>query len=91
MPRSSQKVTKPQFFEAFRNERDNGKRVDEAAAHLAKKVVASSTAVADGTLDPAHAPVWGGLLPKATLACEVIPEAIKIQAFGRRESAVTAH
>ncbi|BEJ12354.1 hypothetical protein CspHIS471_0208140 [Cutaneotrichosporon sp. HIS471] len=84
VPRSNQKVTKPQFFETFRNERDNGKRLDEAAAHMAKKIVASSTAVADGILDPEQAPVWGGLLPKVTLACEVIPEAIKIQAFGRR-------
>lgn len=85
MPRSSQKVTKPQFFEAFRNQRDNGKRLDEAAAHLAKKVVSASAAVADGALDPEHAPVWGGLLSKTTLACEVIPETIKIQAFGRRK------
>ncbi|GMK55142.1 hypothetical protein CspeluHIS016_0201980 [Cutaneotrichosporon spelunceum] len=84
VPRSNQKVTKPRFFQAFRDERDNCKRVDEAAAHLAKKIVTSSTAVADGALDPDLAPVWGGLLPKATLTCEVIPEAIKIQSFGRR-------
>ncbi|CAK9784093.1 hypothetical protein CC85DRAFT_268159 [Cutaneotrichosporon oleaginosum] len=84
VPRSNQKVTKPLFFEAFRNERDNGKRLDEAAAHMAKKVIASGTAVADGTLDPEHGLAWGGLLSKRTLACEVIPEAIRIQSAGRR-------
>lgn len=81
----SQKVTKPQFFEAFRSERDNGKRVDEAAAHLAKKVIDSSSAVHDGSLAPSDGLVWGGLQSQSVLACELVPAAIKIQAAARRE------
>lgn len=84
VPRASQKVTKPMFFESFRQERDNASLLDVAAGHLAKKVVISNAAYADGATSENEL-VWGGVSAKTTLATETVPMAIKIQSLSQRE------
>lgn len=74
---SNRKVTKPQFFESYRTERDNSALLDVAAGYMARKAVASHPD------SPSHegdgAASWGGMASRAVLATELVPMAVKIQ------------
>lgn len=77
-------MVKPQFFEAYRAERDATSLLDVAAGYLTKKAVAASKAYANGeTLDEGSP--WGGMASKIVLATETVPATVKIQALSRRE------
>lgn len=84
--RSHQKIIKPQFFEMYRAERDNVSKLDIASGHIAKKAVTASNVLAakDTNADIDQA-AWGGLDTRSTLATELIPMMIKIQAASRRK------
>lgn len=72
----NQKIIKPQFFESFRQERDNATLLDSSAAYLAKKGIADSNHLNEN--EAAGAP-WGGSLPKSVLAREILPMMTKMQ------------
>ncbi|WVQ69872.1 uncharacterized protein L199_008094 [Kwoniella botswanensis] len=80
VPRKSQKVVKPQFFESFRLERDNISSLDHVAGYITKKGVIASNAFADGG---AHHDlgVWGGMVNKRVLVGERVPMMVKIQSL----------
>ncbi|WWC89761.1 uncharacterized protein L201_004687 [Kwoniella dendrophila CBS 6074] len=82
VPRKSQKVTKPQFFQSYRLERDNSSALDHVAGYLTKKGVVNSNAFADGgglTQVSEELGVWGGMINKRVLAGEMVPMMVKIQ------------
>jgi cell cycle checkpoint protein len=94
MHRGKQKVVKPQFFEAFRKERDNYELLNTAAGYIAKKGVLACTVMALKEEDEVigmsavdeydlEGRPWGGMLSKTVLAVEMIPMMIKIQAMSR--------
>ncbi|KAL7424215.1 RFC checkpoint protein Rad17 [Cryptotrichosporon argae] len=84
VPRKSQKVVKPQFFEAYCAERDNTALLDSAAGYLTKRAVASSVALSGFGNGRAQAEApWGGLLSRAVLVTEVVPMAVKIQSASK--------
>ncbi|EJT50597.1 RAD17 isoform 4 [Trichosporon asahii var. asahii CBS 2479] len=70
-------VTKPQFFESYRTERDNGALLDVAAGYMARKAVASHPDWPSNEGDGAAS--WGGMASRAVLATELVPMAVKIQ------------
>ncbi|KAK6903145.1 hypothetical protein I203_108408 [Kwoniella mangroviensis CBS 8507] len=78
VPRKSQKVVKPQFFESFRLERDNVSSLDHVAGYITKKGVVASNAFADGG-GHHELGVWGGMVNKRVLAGEMVPMMVKIQ------------
>jgi len=54
--------------------------LDTAAAHIVKKAVASSVALAEQpSIDHGDEKPWGGMSTKTVLAAELIPMMIKIQ------------
>jgi cell cycle checkpoint protein len=97
MHRDKQKVVKPQFFEAFRKERDNYELLNTAAGYIAKKGVLACTAMAlkeedeememsavnEYGVEGMEGRPWGGMLSKTVLAVEMIPMMIKIQAMSK--------
>lgn len=83
--RGGHKVLKPQFFAQYRREKENIGHLDTAAAHLVKKGIAASKALADQPLTQesnAHPP-WPGLLTKRVLATEMLPFMFKIGSLAR--------
>ncbi|WVW82874.1 hypothetical protein I302_104886 [Kwoniella bestiolae CBS 10118] len=78
VPRRSQKVVKPQFFESFRLERDNTSALDHVAGYITRKGVAAGNAFADGGPSDVVG-VWGGTVNKRVLAGELVPMMVKIQ------------
>lgn len=86
--RNHQKILKPQFFQAFKDEKRNIELMDTAAAYLAKKGAAASVAMAEiDTItwkgeyaDEAPAlGIWGGVVSRNVLSCEVVPMLVKMQ------------
>ena len=89
----STRFRKPQFFEAFRQERENLGSLDLAAGHLAKKGVHTSIKLAsEKEIDDDLTP-WGGVSSRSVLSTELLPMMIKIQALSSREAChwVTTH
>ncbi|WRT67333.1 uncharacterized protein IL334_004303 [Kwoniella shivajii] len=87
VPRKSQKVTKPQFFESFRLERDNTSALDHVAGYITKKGVMASDTYADGgSRDDSEdgLGVWGGMVNKRVLAGELVPMMVKLQTLSRK-------
>jgi cell cycle checkpoint protein len=77
-------VTKPQFFESYKAERDNIFNLDIASAYITKKAVVSSIALSERPLNTARPDgvneiAWGGLQSRYNLAVEMVPMMIKIQ------------
>lgn len=87
MDRLNQKVTKPQFFDSFKTQRDNLGKVDIASGYIARKAISASNILAEKTIDiDIHdEAAWGGLVSRGTLATEMIPMMIKIQSASRRK------
>jgi cell cycle checkpoint protein len=84
--RNHQKVLKPQFFEAYRRERDNVSALDAAIGYIVKKAVTVSEALAEKPLHTeTDMAVWGGVPSRQDLAVELVPMMIKIQALTRSE------
>ena len=80
VPRTNQKITKPQFFESYKSERTNISNLDIASAYITKKAVNSSIALSEKPLDaPSTDGVWGGIHSRYNLAVEMVPMMIKIQ------------
>lgn len=80
VPRTNQKITKPQFFESYKSERTNISNLDVASAYITKKAVNSSIALSEKPLDaPSTDGVWGGIHSRYNLAAEMVPMMIKIQ------------
>ncbi|OCF36625.1 hypothetical protein I316_01877 [Kwoniella heveanensis BCC8398] len=84
VPRRSQKVIKPQFFEFYRQERENVSSLDHIAGYIAKKGVVGSNACADGEKEAGAAGVWGGMLPKRIVATEMVPMMLKLSSTSRK-------
>ncbi|WVQ98933.1 hypothetical protein IAU59_006065 [Kwoniella sp. CBS 9459] len=85
VPRRSQKVIKPQFFESYRQERENLSSLDNVAGYIAKRGVLSSNAYADGEKGLFEdTGVWGGMLPKRVVAAEMVPMMLKIGSTSRK-------
>ncbi|WVR05388.1 hypothetical protein IAU60_002402 [Kwoniella sp. DSM 27419] len=87
VPRRSQKVLKPQFFEAYRRERDNVSSLENAARYITKKAVSANNEAAEeasSTSDGVDRAVWGGVLPKRVVINEVLPLMVKIQSATKR-------
>lgn len=88
MRRNRQKLHKPQFFKAYKDQRTNTGLVDVAAAYLTKRAVASSCILADMPINAPRAEgcaVWGGMSTQKVLATEVLPMMIKLQRLADRE------
>jgi cell cycle checkpoint protein len=80
VPRTNQKITKPQFFESYKSERTNISNLDTASAYITKKAVNSSIALSEKSFDtPSTEGVWGGIHSRYNLAVEMVPMMIKIQ------------
>ncbi len=86
MKRNNQKILKPQFFEAFRQERENGELVDIASGYITGKAVRRSVRLEHDDELQYHpddvqreGSVFGGILSKVVLATEMIPMLVKIQ------------
>lgn len=80
VPRTNQKITKPQFFESYKSERTNISNLDIASAYITKKAVNSSIALSEKPLDaPSTDGVWGGIHSRYNFAMEMVPMMIKIQ------------
>lgn len=72
-------MTKPQFFESFRSERDNNALLDVAAGYMARKAVVH---LHDRSCDEVSGgATWGGMASRAVLATELVPMAVKIQSL----------
>ncbi|WVF71982.1 hypothetical protein IAT40_006793 [Kwoniella sp. CBS 6097] len=84
VPRRSQKVIKPQFFESYRQERENTSSLDHVAGYITKKGVIASNAYADGDKDMRDSGVWGGMLSKRVVATETVPMMLKLGSLSRR-------
>jgi cell cycle checkpoint protein len=81
-----QKVIKPQFFQSFREERDNGGLLDTAAGHIAKKGVAASISLSERSFrTTVDEPAWGGVPSKLVLATELVPMMVKIQGLSNSQ------
>ena len=95
--RRNQKIIKPQFFAAYRAERENVGRLDTAAAYIVKKAVSASVKLAERSAnrDGQHGEVheaqaigaWGGMPSSRVLATELVPMMIKIQGMSKGASA----
>ncbi|KAK8869618.1 hypothetical protein IAR55_000185 [Kwoniella newhampshirensis] len=84
VPRKSQKVIKPQFFEAYRTERDNLVALDSATRYTIKKGIVASNILADGNANDEILAPWGGLVSKTVMAGELVPMMVKIQSTTKR-------
>ncbi|ORY20600.1 Rad17 cell cycle checkpoint protein-domain-containing protein [Naematelia encephala] len=86
VPRNHQKILKPQFFAAFRAEKENQALLETAAGYLAKKAVASSVALSErGLRDDIDSEVpWGGVSSRYVLAAELLPMMVKLQGMTSR-------
>lgn len=76
-------MTKPQFFESYRSERDNSALLDVAAGYMARKAVGSHPDPSINGGDSAAS--WGGMASRAVLATELVPMAVKIQSLTNGE------
>lgn len=80
VPRTNQKITKPQFFESYKSERTNISNLDIASAYITKKAANSSIALSEKPFDTSSTEgVWGGIHSRYNLAVEMIPMMINIQ------------
>ncbi|KAK4685335.1 cell cycle checkpoint protein, partial [Tremellales sp. Uapishka_1] len=84
VPRNKQKVLKPQFFEAFRSERDNAQLLNTATGYMVTKGIAASTLLSERDFHEEGEAPWGGMLGKSALAGEMIPMMVKIQSASLR-------
>nr|XP_031861175.1 uncharacterized protein CI109_003536 [Kwoniella shandongensis]KAA5528247.1 hypothetical protein CI109_003536 [Kwoniella shandongensis] len=84
VPRRSQKVIKPQFFDAYRTERDNMAALDSATRYTMKKAITSSNILADGNVNGEQLAPWGGLVSTNVMASELVPMMVKIQGVTRK-------
>ena len=87
--RNHQKVVKPQFFAAFKAQRDNVELLDTAASYITKKAVAASVKLSNRPLHESDDGVWGGMPTKAVLATELVPMMVKIQSLSSRASMIS--
>lgn len=88
--RTNQKITKPQFFESYKSERNNISNLDTASAYITKKAVQASIALSEKEFNtPAKHGVWGGLHSRFNLAVEMVPMMIKIQNASGSESCMS--
>lgn len=80
-------MTKPQFFDSYRTERDNNALLDVAAGYMARKAVTSHTEPSVNADAGARAASWGGMASRGVLATELVPMAVKIQSLTNSERA----
>lgn len=79
-------MTKPQFFQSFKDQRKSSDLVDVASAYVTKKAVTASNVLAehDANQGDAGLGVWGGMASQGVLAAEVLPMMIKMQGLTSR-------
>ncbi|WWC69257.1 uncharacterized protein I206_103195 [Kwoniella pini CBS 10737] len=82
VPRRSQKVNKPHFFESYKLERDNTSALAHVAGYITRKGIVASNAFADG--DVRDEGVWGGMIDKRVLAGDLVPMMVKLQGLSGR-------
>ena len=84
------KVTKPQFFQSYKDQRKNNDLVDVASAYVTKKAVAASNILAEQTSfavdKQTDLGAWGGMMSQSVLAAEVLPMMVKMQDLTARTS-----
>lgn len=79
-------MVKPQFFQAYKDERKNTDLVDVASAYVTKKAVAASNILAERGVNDGSDAIWGGMMSQGVLAGEVLPMMIKMQGLTSRKS-----
>ncbi|EIW70024.1 hypothetical protein TREMEDRAFT_30228, partial [Tremella mesenterica DSM 1558] len=84
--RNNQKVIKPQWFDAYRSERENSSRINMTWASLAKQAIKSSSIASDVSLHEtlSESTGWGGIQSRSILATETIPMMLKLEKLHNR-------